>query len=79
MRKLVGPSYLDILAHKTIGLLNYYFFVGNKGNIQSKARFNTTRVLEVNVVSKKGIVVWVLDKVRKGELYTHTQSVRKGV
>ncbi len=34
MRRLVGLSYLDILAHKTIGLLNYYFFVGNRGNIQ---------------------------------------------
>jgi F0F1-type ATP synthase alpha subunit len=28
MRRLVGLSYLDILAHKTIGLLNYYFFCG---------------------------------------------------
>ncbi len=34
IRKLIGLSYLDILAHKTIGLLNYYFFVSNNKNIQ---------------------------------------------
>nr|YP_717183.1 hypothetical protein MapooMp80 [Marchantia paleacea] len=37
MRRLVGLSHSDILAfynHKIRGLLNYYSFAGNRGNLQ---------------------------------------------